>query len=128
MGIKHSLSTVKKWRKRFINERITLEDDPRSGRPLQSDSCESLRALINETSYISDKSMYQKLRISKATYLHILHEDLGFRKCSLSWVRHSMTENEAHCRVTFFKKLLQVMRHARETNFKHFSTGDELWF
>jgi hypothetical protein len=28
-----SLSAVRKWRKRFVNGRITLEDDPRSGRP-----------------------------------------------------------------------------------------------
>jgi hypothetical protein len=31
------LSAVEKWRRRFANGRITLEDDPRSGRPPQSD-------------------------------------------------------------------------------------------
>jgi transposase len=35
-----SLSAVKKWRKRFINGRRTLEDDPRSGRPPRSDLCD----------------------------------------------------------------------------------------
>jgi hypothetical protein len=48
-----SLSAVKKWRKRFANGRITLEDDSRSGRPPGIDLCESLRALIDETPYIS---------------------------------------------------------------------------
>jgi hypothetical protein len=37
-----SLSAVKKWRKRFVNGRITLKDTPRSGRPSRSDLCEFL--------------------------------------------------------------------------------------
>jgi hypothetical protein len=38
-----------------------------------------------------------------------------------------MTENEAQCRVTFSDKLLQVVRHAKKTNFEHLSTADESW-
>jgi hypothetical protein len=42
-----------------------------------------------------------------------------------SWVQkvlfavrpHSMTESEAECRVALAEELLQVVRHARETNF-----------
>jgi hypothetical protein len=58
----------------------------------------------------------------------VLHEDLGFRKCYLRWVPHLMMENEASCRFTFSEDLLQVMRHAKETNFKHLLTGNESWF
>jgi hypothetical protein len=39
-----------------------------------------------------------------------------------------MTENEAQCRATFSEELLQVVRHAKETNFEHLLTGDESWF
>jgi hypothetical protein len=39
-----------------------------------------------------------------------------------------MTENDAHCRVTFSEELLQVVRHVKETNFEHLSTGNESWF
>jgi transposase len=90
-----SLSAVKKWCKRFVNGRITLEDDPRSGRPPRSNLCESLRALVDENPFISCKRMCQKLRIPKTTCLRVWHEDPGFRKCHLKWVPHSMSGSEA---------------------------------
>jgi hypothetical protein len=75
------LSALKKWRKRLANRRITPEDGPRSGRPPQSDVSESLRALIEESPFISCRRMRQKLPTAKTTYLRILHENIGFRKC-----------------------------------------------
>jgi hypothetical protein len=88
------LSAMKKWHKRFVNVRITLEDNPRSGRPSRSDLCESLWDMIDETPFISCKRMCQKLRIPKTTYLCVLQEDLWFRKCYLRWVPHSIASNE----------------------------------
>jgi hypothetical protein len=74
------------------------------------------------------KGMCQKLQIAKTTCLRVLHEDIGFRKCYLRWVPHVMTENEAPCRTVFAEELLQVVRHARETNFHNLLTGDESVF
>jgi hypothetical protein len=67
-----SLSAVKKWRKRFVNGRITLEDDPWSGRPPRNNLYESLRALINEIPFVSCKRMEQNLRIPRTTCLRLL--------------------------------------------------------
>jgi hypothetical protein len=39
-----------------------------------------------------------------------------------------MTRNDAQCRVAFSEELLEVVRHAKETNFEHFLTVDESWF
>jgi hypothetical protein len=44
-----SLSAAKKFRKQFVNRRITLEEDPRPVRPPRNDFRESLRALVDET-------------------------------------------------------------------------------
>jgi hypothetical protein len=126
--MKHSLSAVKKRRKRFANGRITLEDCPQSGRGPRSDLYESLRAVIDETPFISCRNIYQKLSIPKTTCLRVLHEDFEFRKCDLWWVPHSTTENEAQRRVTFFEELVIVVHHTKETNFKHLLNGDESWF
>jgi transposase len=123
-----SLLAVKKWRKRFVNGRITLEDGPGSGRLPRSDLCESLLRLTDESHFISCKRTCQKLRIPKTTCLRVLHEDLWFRKCYLRWVPYSMTGNKAQCRVAFSEALLEVARYAKETNFKHLLTGDESWF
>jgi hypothetical protein len=119
---------VKKWRKQFVNGRITLEDDSQSGRPPRSDFSESLRTLIDETSFISWKRMWQKLRILKTTCLRVLHDNFEFRKYYLKCVLHAMTENEAQCLVTCSEELLQVVRHAKEANFEHLLAGDEPWF
>jgi hypothetical protein len=52
-----SFVVVKKRRKRFVNGRITLEDDPQLGRPPRNDLCESLRAIFDEIPIISCKYM-----------------------------------------------------------------------
>jgi hypothetical protein len=51
--------------------------------------------------------------------------DFGFRKCDLRWVPQSMMENEAQCRVTSSEELLQVVRHAKGTDFEHLLTGNQ---
>jgi transposase len=123
-----SLSAVKKWRRRFINDRITLEDYPRSGRLSRSDLYEFLPALVEETPFISCKRMCQKLWIPKTTCLRVLNEDLGFRKCYLMLVQRSMMENKVQCQVTFSEELLQVVCYAKETNFEHLLTDNESSF
>jgi hypothetical protein len=59
------LSAVRKWRKRLANGIITLEDDPRSVRPSQSDLSGSVHAHIEESPVILCKRVCQKLRIAK---------------------------------------------------------------
>jgi hypothetical protein len=44
-----SLSAVKKWRKRFVDGRTTLEDDPQSEKLPRSDDCKYSLVLIDET-------------------------------------------------------------------------------
>jgi hypothetical protein len=39
-----------------------------------------------------------------------------------------MADNEAQCHITFSEELLQVLRHARETNFDTLLAGDESGF
>jgi hypothetical protein len=95
-----SLSAAKNGRTELVNGRITLGDDPGSGRTARSDLCESSRVLVDETLFISCKCMCQKLRFLKTTCLRIFHKDLGLKKCYLRWVLHSITENEAQCQVT----------------------------
>jgi hypothetical protein len=120
-----SLSAVKKWRKHFANRSIPLGDDPMSGRPPESDLAEPVPVLLEETPFVSCKRMCRKLRIAKTTYLRVLHEQPGLRKCYFQWVPHSVTDNEGRYRITFSEKLLQVLRHGRETNFDSLLTVDE---
>jgi hypothetical protein len=72
--------------------------------------------------------MCPKGRIAKRTCLRAVHEHLGFIKGYFQWARHSMTENDTQCRITFSEELLQVMRNAREMSINNLLTADELWF
>jgi hypothetical protein len=72
-------AAVKKWRKRFANGIVILEDDPQSGRRPRNDLCEFIQAMINKTPFISYKRVRQKLRIPKTICLRVLHGDLGLR-------------------------------------------------
>jgi hypothetical protein len=110
------LSTVRKWRRFFVNGRIPLKDSQRSEKRRQSDLSESGHALTAESPLISCKRTCQKLRIAKTTCLGVLHESLSSRKCYSRRAPHVMTENEAQCRTVFAEELLQVVRHTKETN------------
>jgi hypothetical protein len=72
--------------------------------------------------------MCLKRRIAKTACVRVLNEHLGLRKCYFRWVLHSITENQAQCRITFSEELLRVVRYARETNVDKLLTGDESWF
>jgi hypothetical protein len=52
-----SPSAVKKWCNRFVKRRIDLEDDTRSRGPSQSDLCESVQALIQDSPFITCKGI-----------------------------------------------------------------------
>jgi hypothetical protein len=104
---------VMKWRKRFVNGESLWKMTHGWEGPLKAISVNLDRP------FNSCKRMCQKLRIPTTTCLHILHEDLGFRKCDLRWVPHLMAENEAQCRATFSEDLLQPVCHAKETDFEH---------
>jgi hypothetical protein len=49
------------------------------------------------------------------------------QKSYFRWILHSMTENKVQCRLTFSEELLQVVRHAKETNIGHLLTSHESW-
>jgi hypothetical protein len=87
-----TLPRMKKSRDHFPNERINLEDDSASARPPQSDLRESLRAVIKESRFLWKRTC-ERLRIAKTTCLRVPPEHIGFRKCYLRWVPHSLNEN-----------------------------------
>jgi hypothetical protein len=74
------LPTVYKWHKRFMQRRTELFDDTRSGRPLQNDLVDALRAMIQEFPFTSCKGLCTYFRLAKSTCLRILHDILHLKK------------------------------------------------
>jgi hypothetical protein len=47
-----SLSEMKKWRKRFVDERTSLDGDPRPDRPCHSGLANPIQSLLREQPFI----------------------------------------------------------------------------
>jgi hypothetical protein len=70
---------VKKSRTRVGQRRIELEDDPRSGRPANSDLIQVIAQLVREHPFLSCRILCRHLRVSKERCLRILHEKLALK-------------------------------------------------
>ncbi len=97
-----SYPTVALWIRRFSNERESLEDDPRSGRPITAitqKNIDAIKDLVDEDPHISIDYMAAILDISHGSVDTILKQHLGLRKISSRWVPHSLTQEQRQRRV-----------------------------
>jgi len=120
-----SISTVKKWNKRFFEGRTKLEDDTRSGRPQNIDLSRSVLDLLEEFPFMSCKAICTVLEIPKTSCLRILHDTLKMKKFNLRWVPYLLSEEQKQKRVDCCRELLNVIRYTKQGNL---ITGDESWF
>jgi transposase len=120
-----ALATVKKWSKRFREGRTDLSDNPRSRRPLTHDLAEVIRSVLRERPFTSCKVLCRYFRITQATRLHILHNDLGLKKCQLRWVPHTLDQNSKNERVCYSRPLLETQEQAKQDSFRGVITGNE---
>jgi hypothetical protein len=123
-----ALPTVKKWRKRFVQGRTSLSDDPRSGRSLTNDLVAAIASMLKERPFASCKVLSQHFRIVKATCLQILHDNLAMKKFNLRWAPYAWDANQKTERVTLSHELLAVLETSHPTGFQNIITGDESWF
>nr|XP_031826514.1 uncharacterized protein LOC116424357 [Nomia melanderi] len=77
-----SYSMIKNWSKLFRCGRGSIEDDPRSSRPVSEVTLESVKLV--EQMVLSDRRLKTKeiATLSKTTVLRILHDYLGMSKIS----------------------------------------------
>jgi len=84
-----SYATVKNWVAQFKSGDFSICVAPRPGRPktvTTPEIIDQINELILEDSRISDKSIAEKLGISRERVGSIIHEDLDIRKLSAKWV------------------------------------------
>jgi plasmid stabilization system protein ParE len=87
------ISASKKGRRRFLQVRTKLGDDPRSGRPANSDLTGTIAEFIREHPFLSCKILCRHLRVSKEICLRFLHQKAGLKKFHLRWVPDQLTPN-----------------------------------
>jgi len=103
-------TAVYKWVKRFSEERESVTDEGRSGRPATSRTEENiakLRQIVRENLRLTVRSIAEQVNIDRETVGKILTEDLDMRKVCAEMVPKKLTEEQKQRRATICQDLLE---------------------
>ena len=103
-----SYAQVKFWVGEFKRGRTSLEDEARSGRPLDATDekmCKKVRDLVYSDRQIQVEKIAQALGISHGSVLTILHDRLGM--LTARWVPKSLSDEQMATRASVCSALLK---------------------
>ena len=125
-----SIRTVERWVAEFRRGRMSLEDEPREGRPKTASTPEIIEKIqdkVLEDRRITERDLVEALEISLGSVSHILTEVLGFRKLCAQWVPHSLTMKQKRIRMQLSQQHLERFRQDKKDFVRRFITMDEIW-
>jgi [histone H3]-lysine36 N-dimethyltransferase SETMAR len=125
-----SYSTVARWCKLFREGRDSLEDDPRSGRPISETvpaNIERVRHVIDEDPFSTYDDIQAETSLCRNTIQHIIHDHLKLRKITSRWVPHELSVKNRNERVRICKENLAKFEEDK-WRVCDIITGDESWF
>ena len=97
----------------FKHGRTSLEDEARSGRPLDAtnkEMCKKVRDLVYSDRRIQVEVIAQALGISHGSVSTILHDRLGMHKLTAHWVPKSLSDEQLATRASVCSALLKSLR------------------
>ena len=124
-----SYAQVKFWVGEFKRGRTSLEDEARSGRPLDAtdeEMCKKVRDLVYSDRRIQVEEKAQALGISHGSVPTILHDHLGMRKLTARWVSKSLSDEQLATTASVCSALLKRFM-SKDDFLLHLVTVDETW-
>lgn len=112
-----------RWFAKFSSGDFSLEDEPRSGRPLEL-NLDALQVLVRNNPRLSTREMASDLGVDHATINRHL-KDLGFVPKLGTWVPHLLSAIQREQRISICNSLL--LRRRNTEWLKQIVTGDEKW-
>ena len=113
---------------KFKRGRTSLEDEARSGRPLDAtdeEMCKNVRDLVY-SGIIQVEEIAQVLGISHGSVSTILHDCLGMRKLTARGVPKSLSDEQMATRASVCSALLKRFR-SKDDFLLRLVTVDEIW-
>ncbi|CAF1644298.1 unnamed protein product [Rotaria magnacalcarata] len=107
-----AVRTYRDWFKRFREVDMSLEDRPKSGRPLESD-IERLKVLIEDNPRLTTCELSAMLGCYQSIIDRHLHEMGKVNKLE-TWVPHQLTSNNIQQIVTGDEKWVLYVNHTRK--------------
>ena len=124
-----SYTQVKFWVVEFKRGRTSLEDEARSGHPLDAtdeEMCMKVRDLVYSDRRIQVEEIAQALGISHGGVSTILHDRLDMRKLTARWVPRSPSDEQMATRTLVCSALLKRFR-SKDDFLLRLVTVDETW-
>ena len=129
MSFASSYAQVKFWVGEFKCGRTSLEDEARSGCPLDAtdkEMCKKVRDLVYSDRRIQVEEIAQALGISHGSVSTILHDRLGMCKLTARWVPKSLSDVQMATRASVCSTLLKRFR-SKDDFLLRLVTVDETW-
>lgn len=120
---------IKEWYNRFKDGRLSVESEPRSGRPSTSKNdaiIDQVRNLVMQNRRITIRELVDEVSISFGSIQSILTDDLGLRRVSAKFVPKLLTFEQKNLRLEIAQDMLETVNG--DPDFMNtVITGDESW-
>jgi len=123
-------STISRWAQRFRERRLSIENDPKSGRPRTSTddkSVELVVQILEEDRRMTREEIAHCAEISRASAYRILTERLHKRRIAVRWVPHDLSEEQKCRSVEIAQRFLQRFREEGNEFLQKLVAIDETW-